>query len=120
MSKSTKPFIPIDMENSYSDDDSFSKTTVKQLRDENDEQKFLINTMKAEIRLLRDTINSFHKSSKQAIMKHDCMNDLAESRIESGAYKKYLNDKINYPGEETYEQYKKRKESSNDSNSDSS
>ena len=41
------------------------------------------------------------------------MDELAERRIESGLFKDYIKDEIKYPGEESYEEYKKRKASSN-------
>ena len=40
---------------------------------------------------------------------HDFINRLAESRMEIGTFKQFLNEEIKYPGKETLEQYKKRK-----------
>ena len=56
------------------------KTVVKigRLNEQND---FIINTMKAEIRLLRDSLTKMTKISKKALHEHDCMDELAESRI---------------------------------------
>ena len=44
-----------------------------ELRHENEENKFIINTMKAEIRLFRDTLKKVQKASKKAIYEYDCM-----------------------------------------------
>ena len=53
----------------------------------NEQNDFIINTMKAEIRLLRDSLTKMTKISKKALHEHDCMDELAESRIESGLFK---------------------------------
>ena len=74
MSKSIKPVIPcVITERSYSKENSTLKKTVMELRHENEENKFIINTMKAEIRLFRDTLKKVQKASKKAIYEHDCM-----------------------------------------------
>ena len=75
--------------------------------------------MKAEIRLLRDTVKKMNTLSKKAIHHHDCMDELAESCLESGRFTEYIKDEIKYPGEESYEEYKKRKASSTSDNSSS-
>ena len=45
----------------------------------NEQNDFIINTMKAEIRLLRDTVKKMNKLSKKATHHHYCMDELAES-----------------------------------------
>ena len=74
MSKLIKPVIPcVITERSYSKENSTLKKTVMELRHENEENKFIINTMKAEIRLFRDTLKKVQKASKKAIYEYDCM-----------------------------------------------
>ena len=70
---------------------------VTQLKEElveakrvNEHNDFIINTMKAEIRLLRDTVKKMNKLSKKAIHYHHCMDELAESRLESGQFTRIL------------------------------
>ena len=95
------------------------KEELAEAKHDNEQNEFIINTMKAEIRLLRDTVKKMNKLSKRAIHQHDCMDELAESRLESGRYTDYIKDEIKYPGEESYDDYKKRKASSTSDNSSS-
>ena len=95
------------------------KEELADAKRENEQNEFIINTMKAEIRLLRNTVKKMNKLSKKVIHHHDCMDELAESHLESGQYTDYINDEIKYPGEESYEEYKKRKSSSTSYNSSS-
>ena len=48
------------------------------------------------------------------------MDELAESRMETDAFKQFLEKQIKYPGEETFDEYRKRKASSDPSDSDTS
>ena len=87
---------------------------------ENEEQLFFINTLKANVRLLIDALKKVHKASKKALSNHERMDGLAESRMETGAFKQFLDKEIKYLGEETLEEYRKRKASSDPSDSDNS
>ena len=49
------------------------KEELAEAKRDNEQNDFIINTMKAEIRLLRDTIKKINKLSKKAIHHHDCM-----------------------------------------------
>ena len=84
------------------------KEELAEAKRDNEQNDFIIKTMKAEIRLLRDTIKKMNKLSKKAIHHHDCMDELAESHLESRRYTDYIKDEIKYPGEESYEEYKKK------------
>ena len=94
------------------------KERIVEMGHENEEKLIYINTLKADVRLLRDALKKVQKASKKAISDHDCMDELAESRMETGAFKQFLDKEIKYPGEETLEEYRKQKASSDPSDSD--
>ena len=116
----SKSIVPSDNNGDVDDEIATLKQKIVEMGNENEEQLFFINTLKATVRLLRDTLKKVQKASKKAMSDHDRMDELAESRMETGAFKQYLEKEIKYPGEESLEEYRKRKASSDPSDSDNS
>ena len=86
------------------------------------EDTYVINSYKAQIHLLRDTLKKVKKASNKALYNKSSMCESLEIALERRIHLKHKGEEIRYPGEETLEQYKKRKaEGSGDgSSSDSS
>ena len=86
------------------------------------EDAYVINSYKAQIRLLRDTLKKVKKASNKALYNESSMCESLEIALEHCIHLKHKGEEIRYPGEESLEQYKERKaEGSGDgSSSDSS
>ena len=92
-------------ENNDRKSDGSSKTikkleqTVLRLERKERENDYIVSNLKAEIRLLRDTLGSLGKSINNALEIDDVMFESLNSNIERGTY---LNDNVEemyYPGE---------------------
>ena len=101
----SKSIVPSENNGDVNEEIAMLKQKIVEMGHENEEQLFFINTLKATVRLLRDTLKKVQKASKKAISDHDRMDELAESRMETGAFKQFLEKEIKYPGEETLEEY---------------
>ena len=86
------------------------------------EDDFVILHYKAQIRLLRDSLKKFKKASAKALYDESSMLENLEYKMEQGLHLEHNGKAVLYPGEETMEQYNKRKcmSSGNSSSSDSS
>ena len=61
--------------------------------------EYCINHLKAEIRLLRDTLNKIQGSSKECLDYHEEMNETLEIKIEKGIHLNHNGEEIKYFGE---------------------
>ena len=64
-----------------------------------EQQDFIINSLKADICLLRESINQINVIASSTLNHHEYMNDVAEGRLENKSYKDYIENEIKYPGE---------------------
>ena len=96
--------------------------TVVNLQRKEKENEYVILSHRAQIRLLHNALKKFKKASKSVLYEEAGMLEFLESRIERGIHLKHNGEEIYYPGEETAEEYRKRKASSSahSSSSDSS
>ena len=83
--------------------------TMKNMVYKMKEDAYVINSYKAQIRLLRDTLKKVKKASNKALYDESCMCESLEIAVERRIHLKHDGKEIRYPGEETLEQYKKRK-----------
>ena len=67
---------------------------------------YVINHMKAELRLCYDTLKTVNKTVKKAMEEQEDMNETLNARLERGYHLTYNGDEIYYPGEETYAEWK--------------
>ena len=67
---------------------------------------YVINHMKAEFRLCYDTRKTVNKTAQKAMEEQEGMSETLNARLERGYHLTYNGDKIHYPGEETYAEWK--------------
>ena len=82
---------------------------IKEHKEENKFQEYIISHLKAEIRLLRDSLTKVQKVSKDSLWESECMNESANAKLEDGRYLRWDGEEIYYKGErdaEAYEEYK--------------
>ena len=72
---------------------------------------YVINHMKAELRLCYDTLKSVNKSAKEAMEEQEAMSETLNARLERGYHLTYNGDEIYYRGEETYAEWKAKNSS---------
>ena len=88
------------------DSSKFDRQVIRKLKDDvtilkkqNLLNEYCINHLKAEIRLLRDTITNIQDASKDYLYKHEGMNETLEMKLENGAHLTHNGDEIKYVGE---------------------
>ena len=64
------------------------------------ENDFVVKTLKAEIRLLRDTLCNIKNTAKDALNTEDIMYETMNGNIKNGHHQKHDGEEIYYPGEE--------------------
>ena len=63
--------------------------------------KYLINHLKAELRLCLDTLKKVKTATAKAINEQEEMSESLETRLERGVHMSYNGDNMYYPGETT-------------------
>ena len=63
--------------------------------------EYLINHLKAELRLCLDTLKKVKTATAKAINEQEEMSEALESRLERGVHMTYNGDEMYYPGEQT-------------------
>ena len=111
---------------SKDDDYTLSRDYVKRLENqveeltrEKKENEYVILHYKAQIRLLHDTLKNMRKASAKALEVEAGMLESLESKVERGFHFKYTGEEVTYPGEETLDEYRKRKAMSSGASSSS-
>ena len=74
---------------------------VVQLKAEDKFKEYCINHLKAEIRLLRDTLANIEGASKKSLYKYEAMNEILIIQLENGYHMNHDGDEIHYVGENT-------------------
>ena len=64
------------------------------------ENDYIVNSLKAEIRLLRDTLFLIKNNAKDALNTEDIMFESLNRNIENGNHQKHDSEEIYYPGED--------------------
>ena len=67
--------------------------------------KYIINHMKAELRLGFSTLNKIKIATSKALHEQDEMDEILESRIERGAHMTHNGEHILYPGEKVFDDW---------------
>ena len=83
---------------------------IQSHEEENKVKDYIISHLKAEIRLLRDSLTKVQKASKDSLWKSECMNKSVNSKHKNGRYLKWDGEEIYYKGEKQVEAYKEYKE----------
>ena len=78
-----------------------------------------MSTIVAQIFLLRDTLKKMKKASAKALDDESKMLESLGSKVERGFHLKNDGKQVTYPGEETFEEYRKRKAMSSGASSSS-
>ena len=73
--------------------------TALRLERKQKENDYIVSTLKAEIRLLRDTLGSVKKAANDALEIEDVMFESLNTNIERGTYLNENVEEIYYPGE---------------------
>lgn len=88
------------------DSSKLDKKVIRKLKDEitilKKQDKFneyCINHLKAEIRLLRDTLTKIEVVSKECLYKYEGMNATLNMQLENGTHMTHNGDEIRYAGE---------------------
>ena len=88
------------------DSSKFDKQVIRKLKDDvtilkkqNLLNEYCINHLKAEIRLLRDTLSKNEVASKECLYKHEAMNERLNMQLENGTHMTHNGDEIQYAGE---------------------
>ena len=63
--------------------------------------EYLINHLKAELRLCMDALKKVKTATAKAINEQEEMSEALESRLERGVHMTYNGDEMHYPGEQT-------------------
>ena len=71
---------------------------ISKLKAEDKHKDYCINHLKAEIRLLRDTLSNIQGASKEALYNHEAMNERFNTNIENGTHMNHSGDEIHYVG----------------------
>ena len=79
--------------------------------------EYIINHMKAELRLGFVTLNKVKMATSKAIHEQDEMDEILESRLERDAHMTHNGEHILYPGEKVYDEWKADYEKDNSSES---
>jgi len=74
--------------------------SVVRLEPKQKENDYIVNSLKAEIRLLRDTLSSIKNNAKDALTTEDIMFESLNSNIENRSHLKHDGEDILYPGED--------------------
>ena len=101
------------------DDVERLENQVEELTREKKENEYVILHYKAQIRLLHDTLKNMRKASAKALEVEETMLESLESKVERGFHLKHTGEEVTYPGEETLEEYRKRKAMSSGAGSSS-
>ena len=101
------------------DDVERLENQVEELTREKKENEYVILHYKAQIRLLHDTLKNMRKASAKALKVEETMLESLESKVERGFHLKHTGEEVTYPGEETLEEYRKRKAMSSGAGSSS-
>ena len=91
------------------DSSKFDKEVIRKLKDEitilNKQYKFneyCINHLKAEIRLLRDTLTKIESASKEDLYQHEEMNKTLNMQLENGHHMSHNGEEIHYVGKNNH------------------
>ena len=76
------------------------KQKVIHLEQKQKENDFVVKSLKAEIRLLRDTLCNIKNTARDALNTEDIMFEALNSNIENSNHLKHDGEEIFYPGEE--------------------
>ena len=66
--------------------------------------EYLINHLKAELRLCMDTLKKVKTATARAINDQEVMSESLETRLERGVHMSYNGDNMYYPGEKTIDE----------------
>ena len=97
MSKSTD--APTKRASSHKKMEQLEKTVIE-LKLNQKENDFVVKNLKAEIRLLRDTLCKIRNTAKDALNTEDIMFQALNRNIENRNHLKHDGEEIYYPGEE--------------------
>ena len=75
------------------------KAELTVMKNQDKFNEYCINHLKAEIRLLRDTLTKIQTSSKDCLYMHEGMNEKLEMQLERGTHMNHKGDEIKYVGE---------------------
>jgi len=67
--------------------------------------EYLINHLKAELRLCLDTLKKVKTATAKAINEQEEMSEILESCLERGVHMTYNGDEMYYPGEQTFAEW---------------
>ena len=82
------------------------KEVIKEHEEEHKRKDYMISWMKAEIRLLNDSLLKVKNVSKSAVDEVESMNELAGACLDDGRYLRWDGEEIYYRGEEKPEPFK--------------
>ena len=82
------------------------KEVIKEHEEEHKQKDYMISWMKAEIRLLNDSLLKVKNVSKSAVDEVESMNELAGACLDDGRYLRWDGKEIYYRGEEKPEPFK--------------
>ena len=85
------------------------ESVIQSLEEKQKFSDYVINHMKAELRLFYDTLKTVNKTAKKAMEEQEGMSETLNARLERGYHLTCKGDEIYYPGEETYAEYKAKK-----------
>ena len=88
-------------ENLSDDEKKALKHVIRRMEAEHKRKDYIISSMKAEIRMLKDSLIKVRKISKVAIDEVDSMNEFAGACLDDGRYLEWDGKEIYYDGEET-------------------
>ena len=95
------------------------ENTIRDMICDKKEDEFVILHYKAQICLLHNTLKKMKKASTKALDDESDMLESLESKVEQGLHLKHNGKEVTHPGEETLEQYRKRKAMSSGASSSS-
>ena len=75
---------------------------VAQLKTEDKFKEYCIDNLKAEISLLCDTLTNIEGVSKEAVYKHEAMDETLIIQLENGYHMNHNGDEIHYVSENTH------------------